>query len=58
VTSGARLVGESIDFAKDGVSVVDNFFMGRKENLKHHFGNPRFEPLPNQLLKLSNRLAI
>lgn len=23
--------------------VIDNFFTGRKENVMHHFGDPRFE---------------
>lgn len=27
----------------DSVIVVENFFIGRKENVLHHFGNPRFE---------------
>lgn len=28
---------------RDNMIMVDNFFIKRKENMMHHFGNPRFE---------------
>ncbi|KAH7862105.1 hypothetical protein Vadar_000010 [Vaccinium darrowii] len=47
VTGGAGFVGshlvDRLIGRGDSVIVVDNFFTGRKENLMHHFRNPRFE---------------
>lgn len=31
--------------------VVDNFFTGRKENVMHHFGNPRFELIRHDVVE-------
>lgn len=39
---GSHLVDKLIGRGND-VIVIDNFFTGRKENLVHLFGNPRFE---------------
>ncbi|XP_022155268.1 UDP-glucuronic acid decarboxylase 4 [Momordica charantia] len=35
----------------DSVIVVDNFFTGRKENVMHHFGNPRFEMIRHDVVE-------
>lgn len=47
VTGGAGFVGshlvDKLIARGDAVIVIDNFFTGRKENVMHHFGNPRFE---------------
>ncbi|PHT72055.1 UDP-glucuronic acid decarboxylase 1 [Capsicum annuum] len=47
VTGGAGFVGshlvDKLIKRGDDVIVIDNFFTGRKENVMHHFGNPRFE---------------
>ncbi|KAH7842735.1 hypothetical protein Vadar_008556 [Vaccinium darrowii] len=47
VTGGAGFVGshlvDRLMEHGDSVIVIDNYFTGRKENLIHHFGNPRFE---------------
>ncbi|GAB2300520.1 UDP-glucuronic acid decarboxylase 1 [Dionaea muscipula] len=47
VTGGAGFVGshlvDKLIARGDDVIVIDNFFTGRKENVVHHFGNPRFE---------------
>ncbi|KAK2976580.1 hypothetical protein RJ640_024201 [Escallonia rubra] len=47
VTGGAGFVGshlvDKLIARGDDVIVIDNFFTGRKENVMHHFGNPRFE---------------
>lgn len=47
VTGGAGFVGshlvDRLIERGDSVIVVDNFFTGRKENLLHHFRNPKFE---------------
>ncbi|KAM7264145.1 hypothetical protein ACFE04_001828 [Oxalis oulophora] len=47
VTGGAGFVGshlvDKLIARGDEVIVIDNFFTGRKENLVHLFGNPRFE---------------
>ncbi|KAI4340248.1 hypothetical protein MLD38_025107 [Melastoma candidum] len=47
VTGGAGFVGshlvDRLIARGDSVIVVDNFFTGSKENVVHHFGNPRFE---------------
>ncbi|XP_061366669.1 UDP-glucuronic acid decarboxylase 1-like [Gastrolobium bilobum] len=47
VTGGAGFVGshlvDKLIARGNDVIVIDNFFTGRKENLVHLFGNPRFE---------------
>jgi UDP-glucuronate decarboxylase len=47
VTGGAGFVGshlvDKLLARGDSVIVVDNFFTGRKDNVAHHLGNPRFE---------------
>ncbi|XP_031397587.1 UDP-glucuronic acid decarboxylase 1 [Punica granatum] len=47
VTGGGGFVGshlvDKLIARGDDVIVIDNFFTGRKDNLVHHFGNPRFE---------------
>ncbi|XP_058214146.1 UDP-glucuronic acid decarboxylase 1 [Rhododendron vialii] len=47
VTGGAGFVGshlvDKLLRRGDDVIVIDNFFTGRKENVMHHFGDPRFE---------------
>ncbi|CAA6669352.1 unnamed protein product [Spirodela intermedia] len=47
VTGGAGFVGshlvDKLMARGDSVIVIDNFFTGRRENLAHHFGSPRFE---------------
>ena len=47
VTGGAGFVGshlvDKLISRGDEVIVIDNFFTGRKDNLVHLFGNPRFE---------------
>lgn len=47
VTGGSGFVGshlvDKLIGRGDDVIVIDNFFTGRKENVAHHFGNPRFE---------------
>ncbi|KAH7845102.1 hypothetical protein Vadar_020818 [Vaccinium darrowii] len=35
----------------DSVIVVDHFFTGRKENMMHHFGNPRFELIRHDVVE-------
>jgi len=49
VTGGAGFLGSHLceRLIKDGCDVlsVDNYFTGRKENIEHLFGNPRFEAL-------------
>lgn len=35
----------------DDVIVIDNFFTGRKENVMHHFGNPRFELIRHDVVE-------
>ncbi|OMO81942.1 NAD-dependent epimerase/dehydratase [Corchorus olitorius] len=35
----------------DSVIVVDNFFTGRKENVMHHFGNPKFELIRHDVVE-------
>ncbi|KAF5738724.1 UDP-glucuronic acid decarboxylase 2-like [Tripterygium wilfordii] len=47
---GSHLVDRLIDRG-DSVIVVDNFFTGRKENLAHHFGNPRFELIRHDVVE-------
>ncbi|CAN6471232.1 unnamed protein product [Victoria cruziana] len=47
---GSHLVDRLIDRG-DNVIVVDNFFTGRKENVVHHFGNPRFELIRHDVVE-------
>ena len=55
VTGGAGFVGshlvDRLIERGDSVIVVDNFFMGRKENLLHHFGNPKFELIRHDVVE-------
>ncbi|OWM71232.1 hypothetical protein CDL15_Pgr011359 [Punica granatum] len=55
VTGGAGFVGshlvDRLISRGDSVIVVDNFFTGRKENLVHHFGNPRFELIRHDVVE-------
>ena len=55
VTGGAGFVGshlvDRLIGRGDSVIVVDNFFTGRKENLMHHFGNPRFELIRHDVVE-------
>ncbi|KAK8585833.1 hypothetical protein V6N13_050803 [Hibiscus sabdariffa] len=55
VTGGAGFVGshlvDRLIARGDSVIVVDNFFTGRKENLMHHFGNPRFELIRHDVVE-------
>ncbi|CAK9232183.1 unnamed protein product [Sphagnum troendelagicum] len=55
VTGGAGFVGshlvDKLIARGDSVIVVDNFFTGRKENVMHHFGNPRFELIRHDVVE-------
>uniref|UniRef100_A0A1D1Y8J9 UDP-glucuronate decarboxylase n=1 Tax=Anthurium amnicola TaxID=1678845 RepID=A0A1D1Y8J9_9ARAE len=55
VTGGAGFVGshlvDKLLARGDSVIVIDNFFTGRKENLVHHFGNPRFELIRHDVVE-------
>jgi GDP-mannose 4,6 dehydratase len=55
VTGGAGFVGshlvDKLLARGDSVIVVDNFFTGRKDNLVHHFGNPRFELIRHDVVE-------
>ncbi|XP_058076595.1 UDP-glucuronic acid decarboxylase 2-like isoform X1 [Magnolia sinica] len=55
VTGGAGFVGshlvDRLMARGDSVIVVDNFFTGRKENVVHHFGNPRFELIRHDVVE-------
>ncbi|MCD9638017.1 UDP-glucuronic acid decarboxylase 1 [Datura stramonium] len=55
VTGGAGFVGshlvDKLIKRGDDVIVIDNFFTGRKENVKHHFGNPRFELIRHDVVE-------
>ncbi|XVF62573.1 hypothetical protein PTKIN_Ptkin09bG0019200 [Pterospermum kingtungense] len=55
VTGGAGFVGshlvDRLIGRGDSVIVVDNFFTGRKDNLVHHFGNPRFELIRHDVVE-------
>lgn len=55
VTGGAGFVGshlvDKLIERGDDVIVVDNFFTGRKENLVHHLGNPRFELIRHDVVE-------
>ncbi|XP_019436844.1 PREDICTED: UDP-glucuronic acid decarboxylase 1-like [Lupinus angustifolius] len=47
---GSHLVDKLIGRGND-VIVIDNFFTGRKENLIHLFGNPRFELIRHDVVE-------
>ena len=55
VTGGAGFVGshlvDRLMGRGDTVIVVDNFFTGKKENVMHHFGNPRFELIRHDVVE-------
>ncbi|CAI9105424.1 OLC1v1004342C3 [Oldenlandia corymbosa var. corymbosa] len=55
VTGGAGFVGshlvDRLLARGDSVIVVDNYFTGRKENVMHHFGNPRFELIRHDVVE-------
>ncbi|XP_034694316.1 UDP-glucuronic acid decarboxylase 1 [Vitis riparia] len=55
VTGGAGFVGshlvDKLIARGDDVIVIDNFFTGRKENVMHHFGNPRFELIRHDVVE-------
>ncbi|KAJ7299775.1 hypothetical protein O6H91_Y154200 [Diphasiastrum complanatum] len=55
VTGGAGFVGshlvDRLLARGDYVIVVDNFFTGRKENVMHHIGNPRFELIRHDVVE-------
>ncbi|KAI4349662.1 hypothetical protein L6164_010226 [Bauhinia variegata] len=55
VTGGAGFVGshlvDRLIARGDSVIVVDNFFTGRKENVMHHFGNPRFDLIRHDVVE-------
>ncbi|KAI5349492.1 PREDICTED: UDP-glucuronic acid decarboxylase [Prunus dulcis] len=55
VTGGAGFVGshlvDRLIARGDSVIVLDNFFTGRKENLVHHFGNPKFELIRHDVVE-------
>ncbi|KAI3787658.1 hypothetical protein L1987_42273 [Smallanthus sonchifolius] len=55
VTGGAGFVGSHIVDRLiergDSVIVVDNFFTGNKDNVMHHFGNPRFELIRHDVVE-------
>ncbi|KAG9453844.1 hypothetical protein H6P81_006748 [Aristolochia fimbriata] len=55
VTGGAGFVGshlvDKLIARGDNVIVIDNFFTGRKENVMHHFGNPKFELIRHDVVE-------
>ncbi|XP_073280556.1 UDP-glucuronic acid decarboxylase 1-like, partial [Primulina huaijiensis] len=55
VTGGAGFVGshlvDKLIARGDDVIVMDNFFTGRKENIVHLFGNPRFELIRHDVVE-------
>ncbi|XP_073525779.1 uncharacterized protein [Phyllobates terribilis] len=55
VTGGAGFVGshlvDRLMERGDNVIVLDNYFTGRKENVIHHMGNPRFELIRHDVVE-------
>ncbi|KAH7512988.1 hypothetical protein FEM48_Zijuj12G0148700 [Ziziphus jujuba var. spinosa] len=55
VTGGAGFVGshlvDKLIARGNDVIVIDNFFTGRKDNVVHHFGNPRFELIRHDVVE-------
>ncbi|XP_076952245.1 UDP-glucuronic acid decarboxylase 2-like [Bidens hawaiensis] len=55
VTGGAGFVGshlvDRLIARGDSVIVVDNFFTGNKDNVMHHFNNPRFELIRHDVVE-------
>ncbi|GAQ86044.1 dTDP-glucose 4-6-dehydratase/UDP-glucuronic acid decarboxylase [Klebsormidium nitens] len=55
VTGGAGFVGshlvDRLLERGDSVVVVDSFFTGRRENVAHHFGDPRFELIRHDVVE-------
>ncbi|KAH9315431.1 hypothetical protein KI387_024058, partial [Taxus chinensis] len=55
VTGGTGFVGshlvDRLMERGDSVIIVDNFFTGRKENVMHHFGNPRLEMIRHDVVE-------
>ncbi|KAH7282854.1 hypothetical protein KP509_35G050200 [Ceratopteris richardii] len=55
VTGGAGFVGshlvDKLIERGDSVIVLDNFFTGRKSNVKHHLGNPQFELIRHDVVE-------
>ncbi|GAA0164469.1 decarboxylase [Lithospermum erythrorhizon] len=55
VTGGSGFVGshlvDKLIARGDHVIVIDNFFTGRKENVMHHFRNPRFELIRHDVVE-------
>ncbi|CAN6307069.1 unnamed protein product [Urochloa humidicola] len=55
VTGGSGFVGshlvDKLLARGDSVIVVDNFFTGRKDNVAHHLGNPRFELIRHDVVE-------
>ncbi|XP_027363097.1 UDP-glucuronic acid decarboxylase 1-like isoform X2 [Abrus precatorius] len=55
VTGGAGFVGshlvDKLIARGNDVIVIDNFFTGRKDNLVHLFGNPRFELIRHDVVE-------
>ncbi|GAA0186273.1 decarboxylase [Lithospermum erythrorhizon] len=55
VTGGAGFVGshlvDRLIARGDSVIVVDNFFTGRKRNVVHHLGNPKFELIRHDVVE-------
>ncbi|KAL3622675.1 UDP-glucuronic acid decarboxylase 1 [Castilleja foliolosa] len=55
VTGGAGFVGshlvDKLIGRGDDVIVIDNFFTGRKENVVHLFGNPKFELIRHDVVE-------
>ncbi|XVE96812.1 hypothetical protein REPUB_Repub02eG0255200 [Reevesia pubescens] len=55
VTGGAGFVGshlvDKLIGRGDEVIVIDNFFTGRKQNVVHLFGNPRFELIRHDVVE-------
>lgn len=47
---GSHLVDKLLDRG-DEVIVIDNFFTGRRDNVKHHFGNTRFELIRHDVVE-------